>query len=187
MSLQETQKGSLPIVIGVLVVAAIAGGVWYYNAGSEAEKMTDMGEDMMRDGQMMVEEGEKMMEEGESMMKDGEAMMEKDDAMMMEESAGTYEEYSAEKVASADGDVVLFFHAKWCPTCRALDSQISNNLSDIPSDVTILKVDYDSATDLRQQYGVTVQHTLVQVDSSGNLVSKWTGSSSLDSVVSQIR
>jgi hypothetical protein len=36
-----------------------------------------------------------------------------------------------------------------------------------------LKTDYDSNIDLRKKYGVTSQHTFVQIDSSGNLIKKW--------------
>lgn len=102
-------------------------------------------------------------------------------------AAGTYEAYSADKIArAADGTVVLFFHAAWCPSCRALNSNIESNRSSIPARVYILKTDYDSETELRQKYGVTTQHTLVQVDKDGNLIRKWSGGSTLDSIISQI-
>ncbi len=154
------------------------------------------GDKMMKDGAMM--EGDKMMKdgammEGDKMMKDG-AMMEgdkmmKDDAMMMDNmSAGTYESYSAEKLAKADaGDVVLFFHAPWCPSCTAIDKAINGSLSSIPKGLAILKVDYDTNTDLRKKYGVTSQHTFVQVDSKGTLITKWTGGSDLASITSKVK
>lgn len=101
---------------------------------------------------------------------------------------GTFEDYSPEKLArAANGDVVLFFHASWCPSCRSLESDITANLSEIPDNTHILKVDYDSATALRQQYGVVRQHTLVQVDAKGNAVKTLTGlTNTLDQVVAQI-
>lgn len=102
--------------------------------------------------------------------------------------AGSYEAYSAEKIAmAATGDVVLFFHASWCPSCRALNSDIEKNVSAIPTGVTILKTDYDNSKDLKQKYGVTTQHTLVQVGKDGNLISKWSGSPTLASLVSQVK
>jgi thioredoxin 1 len=102
-------------------------------------------------------------------------------------TVGSYEAYSADKIArAADGTVVLFFHASWCPSCRALNSNIESNRSEIPAGVSILKTDYDSETELRQKYGVTTQHTLVQVDKDGNLIKKWSGGSTLDSIISQI-
>jgi len=122
--------------------------------------------------------------------------MEEDGAMednsMMEEdvmmSAGSYEAYDESKLAMADnGDVVLFFHASWCPTCRALDGNIEENLSEIPADLTILKVDYDSSSALKNQYGVTTQHTMVQVDAQGNQIAKWVGSNTLEELVSEVQ
>ncbi|MEK7569398.1 MAG: thioredoxin family protein [Patescibacteria group bacterium] len=101
---------------------------------------------------------------------------------------GSYEPYSPEKLARAEsGDVVLFFRASWCPTCRALDANIRTNSGSIPGAVTVLDVDYDNSTELKQKYGVTYQHTLVQVDASGNLIAKWQGSPTLSDLVSKIR
>lgn len=79
--------------------------------------------------------------------------------------AGVYVDYSEEALATADGTRVLFFHAPWCPQCRALEEDILS--ADLPDGVTILKVDYDSHQALRQQYGVTLQTTLVALDEDG--------------------
>lgn len=101
---------------------------------------------------------------------------------------GSYVEYSEDKIAMASsGDVVLFFYAAWCPSCRGLDGDIVKNLSTLPAGATILKVDYDKETELKKKYGVTTQHTLVQVDKNGNLIKKWSGGSKLESLLSQIQ
>lgn len=84
---------------------------------------------------------------------------------------GTYTDYSASKVAATKGTKVLFFHASWCPQCRALDKSIKEGR--IPSDATIFKVDYDTNQVLRQQYGVTIQTTLVKIDDTGKLLAKY--------------
>jgi len=103
-------------------------------------------------------------------------------------NAGSYESYAPEKLAFAEtGNVVLFFKASWCPTCRALDKNIKENLSAIPTDLKILEVDYDNSQELKQKYGVTTQHTLVQVDKDGNMISKWSGSPTLLSLVAQVK
>ncbi|MFZ2523509.1 MAG: thioredoxin family protein [Minisyncoccia bacterium] len=103
-------------------------------------------------------------------------------------SAGSYEAYSAEKIANAEtGDVVLFFHATWCPSCKALNGDIEKNVSTIPTGVTILKTDYDKEVALKKKYGVTYQHTLVQVDKDGNMIKKWSGGSKLENLLSQIQ
>lgn len=101
---------------------------------------------------------------------------------------GSYESYAPEKLAYTEtGNAVLFFQASWCPTCRALDKDIKENLSNIPADLKILTVDYDNSQELKQKYGVTTQHTLVQVDKDGNMISKWSGSPTLLSLVAQIK
>jgi hypothetical protein len=59
-------------------------------------------------------------------------------------------------------------------------------MQSIPAGITILKTDYDSETELKKKYGVTTQHTLVQVDKDGNLIKKWSGSSGLANLVAEI-
>ena len=101
---------------------------------------------------------------------------------------GVYEPYVPEKIAGAkEGRVVLFFRASWCPTCRALDADTRSKLSSIPTDVTILDVNYDTETALKQKYGVTYQHTFVHVDASGNQIAKWSGSPTLAALLGNVK
>lgn len=89
---------------------------------------------------------------------------------------GTYTDYSEEAVANPEYNrTVIFFYAPWCPECRAFDAEIIGSAGDIPNGTQILKLDYDSSTDLRQKYGVTLQSTFVAVDSDGNQLNKWVG------------
>lgn len=97
-----------------------------------------------------------------------------------------YENYQSVPGMYNDGKIVYFFNAKWCPTCKALTTDIVENGNDIPAGVTIVSVDYDDYTELKQQYGVTYQHTLVQVDAVGNQIKKWSGGNTLDSVLQEI-
>ncbi|MFM2423781.1 MAG: hypothetical protein RLZZ70_168, partial [Candidatus Parcubacteria bacterium] len=151
--------------------------------------------EMMKADEMKKEEGA-MMKKDDAMvspdtMKKDEMMKSEDQAMddgAMMKKAGVYAPYDASKLAMANsGDVVLFFKAAWCPSCRTLDSNIKANLEAIPAGLTILEVDYDTATALKQKYGVTTQHTLVQVDASGTQLKKWSGGSTLASVVAQVQ
>lgn len=89
-----------------------------------------------------------------------------------------YQPYSAENLAKATengGKAVIFFHAPWCPYCRSAEANFQENIDRIPDDVTILKTDYDTSTELKKKYGILSQHTFVQVDSTGNQITKWTG------------
>lgn len=78
----------------------------------------------------------------------------------------TYVEYTAKAFESGQGTKLLFFHADWCPKCRALDADIQTNITSL-SDVTIYKVNYDTEMELRKKYGVTQQTTVVKTDESG--------------------
>lgn len=92
--------------------------------------------------------------------------------------AGSYVDYSPTAVATATqngGKAVLFFHASWCPTCKVANQEFTSKAAQIPAGVTVIKTDYDSSTELKKKYGVTYQHTFVQVDSAGNELAKWNG------------
>ncbi len=194
---------NIGIVIGVIVLAVIVGGIYISNnAKNDAMMAKEQMEQKATEDQKMAEEKammeKKAMEEKDAMMKADttktDSMMKKDETSMMDKSdtmmkAGSYEAYAPEKVAlaSATHDVVLFFRASWCPTCRAVDADIKANLSKIPSSLAILDVNYDNSTALKQKYGVTYQHTFVQVDKDGNLIKKWSGSPTLSALVSEVK
>jgi thiol:disulfide interchange protein len=84
-----------------------------------------------------------------------------------------YIPYSPDALAKAPGRTVIFFTASWCPSCRAADQDFKAHFDQVPSDVTILRADYDTETALKQKYNITSQDTFVQVDKQGNSVSQW--------------
>lgn len=105
-----------------------------------------------------------------------------------ENEKGVYEAYAPEKLSlSKNHTVILFFKADWCPTCVVADTALSRDFAVIPKDIAILKVSFDTETELRKKYGVTVQHTFVQVDGQGNMVTKWTGGNTISSILEKIR
>ena len=137
---------------------------------AEKEAMAMKEKDAMMAKENMTSEQMEAMKKKEA-MKGGDVMKKKE---AMNKTAGVYAAYSADKLALAkDNKVVLFFAASWCPTCRALDAEILS--SGIKPGVVILKIDFDNSKELRAKYGVTTQHTLVQVDASGNKINKWSG------------
>lgn len=90
------------------------------------------------------------------------------------QAAGKYAQYDEAAIRdTAYNQTILFFHAAWCPECRSFKKAI--NEAEIPNGTQVLEVNYDSASDLKKQYGVTLQSTFVKVDSSGNQQSKWVG------------
>lgn len=101
---------------------------------------------------------------------------------------GTYRGYSPDLVADpAYETTILFFHAPWCPECRAFDESI--RAGSLPDGVQILQVDYDSETGLKQRYGVTLQSTFVRVDADGEEISSWVGygkDRSIDTILGEL-
>ncbi|MFZ2886556.1 MAG: thioredoxin family protein [Minisyncoccia bacterium] len=176
-------------IIGGLVVLVLAAGGLYYMAMPQEAMMKDdamMEKDNAADTMMKGD----AMKKDDTMMQDEEKMV-KDDGPMMESDAmmkGSYETYAPEKLAKANsGDVVLFFRAAWCPTCKTLNADIRSHMSAIPAGLTILDVNYDTHTALKQKYGVTYQHTFVQVDADGNQIKKWSGGLTLASLVENVQ
>lgn len=101
----------------------------------------------------------------------------------------SYLDYSENNkvVAQKYGKSVLFFAATmWCQTCSELDKEIKERIVDIPSDVTILKVDYDNDREMKARYNVIQQHTLVVLDKNGNEVKRWIGGN-LDLMLNELK
>ncbi len=95
-----------------------------------------------------------------------------------------YAQYQADEADYEESDVVLFFNATWCPTCQEAVSNLES--ASFPAGLTVVSVDYDSSADLKREYGVTTQHTFVQVDPDGGQLAKFSGSTTLDEIRSQL-
>jgi thiol-disulfide isomerase/thioredoxin len=140
---------------------------------------------------------------GEKSMQGKNTVMQKEDVVMMEknDTIGKGEtmdnaSYLAYSKAALDGGIekkrVLFFYANWCPTCRPADANFNENVSKIPDDVTLIRVNYNDTDtdqeekDLAEKYGITYQHTFVQIDQQGNEVAKWNGGQ-IDELLANIK
>lgn len=145
------------------------------------EKKMMSGSDMMKDDTMkkdtmMSGSTEKPMMDAkmdDKMMDD--SMMKKESAMMKSTGYISYDESRVSEALASGQKVVLFFHATWCPSCKALDKVINSSLSSIPADTLIVKVDFDSSTDLKKKYRVVGQHTTVILNADGSEKSKKLG------------
>lgn len=101
----------------------------------------------------------------------------------------SYKDYTESNLLSSErnGKTVLFFAATtWCSNCIALEKEIKAHLNELPKDVTILKVDYDNDKKMKAKYGVTVQTTLILLDSNGKEIKRWIGTSSFDDLLSNL-
>ncbi len=176
------------IIIGIIVGVVILGGLYMVTQSNKDDKMMEqkMEAEKMAEDKMMKEDATG---KDDAMMEGKEGtMMDKADDQAMMKMGGQYMPYDASKLAFAkEGKVVLFFNASWCPTCKAIDADIKASIKDIPANTLILSVDYDSSKDLKVKYGVTTQHTFVQVDANGNSLNKWVGGNTLEKVLANIK
>lgn len=106
-------------------------------------------------------------------------MVKQDETM---EKNSRYLEYSKSVFGqAANNRRVLFFYANWCPICQPADASFRENVSQIPEDVALIRVNYNDTDtdqeekDLAKKYGITYQHTFVQIDQDGKEITKWNG------------
>ena len=105
--------------------------------------------------------------------------------VMIEKTNSTssrYLPYTESAYQSAkDKRVVLYFYATWCPSCKVANAEFLASPEKIPEDTIVLRINYnDPDTDedekaLSRKYGITYQHTFVQLDKDGKEITKWNG------------
>jgi thiol-disulfide isomerase/thioredoxin len=176
-------KNILLIIVGFLIVAGVGAFVMNQNSTSDSTMMMDKEENSVGpDGAAGVGE-EKMDKDTEDSGTDKPLANNKSRYVVYTENV--FEQ-------TADTRRVLFFYANWCPTCRPSDASFQQNKDLIPEDVTVIRVNYnDSDTDenekaLANKYGVTYQHTFVQIDNAGGEVVKWNGGQ-IDQLLANIK
>lgn len=165
--------GILAVVVVFMVVNSKNKDLAEVSPNSQESAMEEKDSTMKQEETTQVEPG---MVKEETMQKEEGSTEEKD--AIMQKQPGAYVDYSKEALAQATsegGRAVLFFWAAWCPFCKEANTDFLNNLGQIPKGVTVLKVNYDTEKELKTKYGVTYQHTFVQVDVQGNLITKWNG------------
>jgi thiol-disulfide isomerase/thioredoxin len=132
---------------------------------------------------VMTKTDDAMAKDDAAMKKDDVATKNGDDAMSSKGQIIDYAAYSADKSKYSGSKVVLYFTAPWCPSCQETNKNL--DADGAPAGLTVVRVDYDSETDLKKQYGITVQHSFVQVDEDGNKQKAWTGTLSGDAIKKQ--
>ena len=87
---------------------------------------------------------------------------------------GAYIDFSNEAfVGSAGTKRILFFYSDQIPKSVTLGQEITLLSDQIPENVTILRVNYDSESELKTKYNTTTPNVLIQVDTDGKEISRW--------------
>lgn len=135
-----------------------------------------------RDQVNAIEQRQKMeaMKKAEMEQKDEVPSMDQKNEEPMEDAQEMDSEVAAEGSYTAfkDGVIgngetsVLFFHASWCPACKKNNGLLESwyNAEKFPR--SVYKIDFDTATELRKQYGVNGQDTFVLIDGSGKEIER---------------
>ena len=134
------------LMILLVVAAGLSGGAWAQDSMMSAPEESD---------------GSKMM------------MMSADPAAPMGGQV-MFSDLEAAQMLAARGPTVLFFAADWCPTCRAARKELDAEAARL-GEVTVVVVDYDRSASLKRRYGVSYQHTYVQIDADGDKLALWSG------------
>lgn len=171
-----------PIIIGAVVLIL---GVGYLVTNNAEEPTTATQKTTTED----VSETEAVVTEGASATEEpvADEVATAEEASTADAAPGVYTTYDADTIAQSDAEhILLFFHATWCPSCKALDADIVANADSIPAGVEIYKVDYDTSTALKRQYGVTTQHSIIEITASGEALSSISHPLTLEGVLATI-
>lgn len=90
---------------------------------------------------------------------------------------GSFEELSPSALEASLNvkNIVLFFHADWCPSCQATDQEIKDRIFELPPDSIIFRTDFDTETVLREKFEITQQHSIVIINKQNQLAFKQVG------------
>ena len=151
----EKLVGKLPLLLGLVLAGAVVFGGCTKSQQAQVDQVANT---------MMADSNQEMTTSTTA------------DERTATTAGGSYVPYSKTAFdGAADKQRVYFFHASWCPTCKAADKDLTQNVDQIPPEVVVFKTDYDEETELKEQYDITYQHTFVQVDEQGNELTKWNG------------
>lgn len=95
---------------------------------------------------------------------------------------GVYAAY--EWIIPESGDTILFFHASWCPLCKAAKKNFSEQ--GIPAWLTLLELDFDTEDELKQKYAILTQNSYVYVSPDGTAIKRWIGGTTMEELLEQL-
>ena len=93
-------------------------------------------------------------------------------------TTNNYVQYSQSAYDQAQKDerpLFLFFYADWCTTCRAQNPGVVKMFEETDSNVQGFRVNYDTEDELKKEFGIFIQHTMILLDGKGVEVERWIG------------
>ena len=129
---------------GVVRIAVVAGAL-ALGVGVRAQQ-TGMAQEAPKPGTAMSQD-----------MKDMKGMND----MKMAHGFAPFTKEAFKAAADSGKTTLVFFHAPWCPVCKAQEPKVLAHLNGDAKDVVALKVDYDTNMDLRKEMNVQKQSTLI--------------------------
>lgn len=184
--MMHMKKGGVKILFLLLIVIAIGASamIFGFDAHPIAEEVQDKTQNVISEEKKAIVEkvvdegrktvGEKLKETGEKMLDDPE-----------KGDAGIYDDLDTDRFDLYEKNI-LFFTAQWCPSCLEADERFTQSASGIPSGVALWRVDYDAHEDLRNTYHIDAAHMFIVVDIEGNELQRWSGSMTIDDVITEI-
>ena len=153
---------------------ALVGTLVACTSGDVVQEAKDLGAGAV---EVVANTAETVADAGEAVVDAGTDAMEKTGELVDQAADTVSETFSAtytdsEAGSGVDEKHILFFHAPWCATCVKWEGKIKENLSDLSPNVVIYKTDYDTADDLKTQYEITKQSSVVFVNADGSVAKK---------------
>ncbi|MEN8251992.1 MAG: thioredoxin family protein [Patescibacteria group bacterium] len=197
--MQQTKKGASKILLlAVIIVITVISAMMFGYAGENVDdaeneaidKVQGMGSQAVDKVQGVIEQkGEEMVDkvidEGQEVI--GKKLKETGERMLEESNdPGYYGEYGDDGIDDYE-NVILFFTTEWCPSCVDAQKDIEDNENKIPSNVAIVRVDFDEEKELCQQHGIAQQHTFVLLGGEDHDDKKWQGSKTLWEIIDNIK
>jgi thiol-disulfide isomerase/thioredoxin len=98
----------------------------------------------------------------------------------------TYDMFASNMEMYTAGKAVLFFDSQSCEPCRAADTDLTANASQLPVGTSVVHIDMDAMSELRTKYGVSEPGSFVLLDAAGTGIKTWTGSETVDEIAAQL-
>lgn len=71
--------------------------------------------------------------------------------------------------------VLLYFWAAWCPVCRAEEPKVKGLVESLDLPIAGFRVNYDSERDLKKEFRIPYQHTVVILNKDGAESARFSG------------